>query len=72
VAQGATLAQSAGWEVAQWYEENARLLEKYEDQVPMREGWAGKFWSPIQGAEHLAVRCRSSKERGRQKQRAGT
>ncbi len=48
--------QSAGWEVAQWYEENARLLEKYEDQIPLRNGWAAKVWSPIQGAEHLAVR----------------
>ncbi|BCX05473.1 MAG: sarcosine dehydrogenase [Candidatus Roseilinea sp.] len=48
--------QSAGWEVAQWFEENARLLEKYEDRIPQREGWAARFWSPIQGAEHLAVR----------------
>jgi len=56
VEQRGALAQSAGWEVAQWYEENARLLEKYEDQIPQRESWAGKFWSPIQGAEHLAVR----------------
>ncbi|MCS6848879.1 MAG: FAD-dependent oxidoreductase [Anaerolineae bacterium] len=48
--------QSAGWEVAQWFEENARLLEKYEDRIPQRNGWAARFWSPIQGAEHLAVR----------------
>ena len=54
--QKGAMWQSAGWEVAQWYEENARLLEKYEDQIPQRMGWASKFWSPIQGAEHLAVR----------------
>lgn len=48
--------QSGGWEVAQWYEANARLLETYAERVPVREGWAGQFWSRIQGAEHLAVR----------------
>lgn len=46
----------AGWEVAQWYGENVRLLEKYDDRVPERSGWAGRYWSRIQGAEHLAVR----------------
>ena len=46
----------AGWEAAQWYGENARLLEKYEDQIPERSGWEARFWSRIQGAEHLAVR----------------
>lgn len=54
--QRAVFFQSGGWEVAQWFEENARLLEKYEDRIPPREGWAARFWSPIQGAEHLAVR----------------
>ena len=48
--------ESAGWEVAQWYEANGRLLEQYEDRIPRREGWAARYWSPIQGAEHLAVR----------------
>src|SRR5262249_2826346 len=48
--------QSGGWEVAQWHEANARLLEVYEDRVPKRVGWSAQFWSPIQGAEHLAVR----------------
>jgi glycine cleavage system T protein len=42
--------------VAQWYGENVRLLEKYDDQVPERSGWGGRYWSRIQGAEHLAVR----------------
>lgn len=56
VEQKAHFFQSSGWETAQWFEENARLLEQYEDRIPLRDGWAAKFWSPIQGAEHLAVR----------------
>ncbi|MEM7799335.1 MAG: FAD-dependent oxidoreductase, partial [Chloroflexota bacterium] len=47
---------SAGWEVAHWYEENIRLMEKYEDQIPARSGWEAMNWSKIQGAEHLATR----------------
>ncbi|MFL5806997.1 MAG: FAD-dependent oxidoreductase [Roseiflexaceae bacterium] len=58
VEQGGYFFQSGGWEVAQWYEANARLLETYEDRIPQRTGWAAQFWSPIQGAEHLAVRER--------------
>ncbi len=57
--QRAVFFESAGWEVAQWYEENGRLLEAYEDRIPRREGWAARHWSPIQGAEHLAVRERA-------------
>ncbi len=56
VEQKAHFHASAGWEVAHWYEENARLLEKYEDQVPERQGWEAKNWSRIAGAEHLALR----------------
>lgn len=55
-AQQARFFESAGWEVAQWHEANGRLLEQYEDRIPLREGWAARYWSPIQGAEHLAVR----------------
>lgn len=47
---------ASGWEVAQWYGENVRLLEKYGDQVPGRDTWSAIEWSRIQGAEHLAVR----------------
>jgi glycine cleavage system aminomethyltransferase T/glycine/D-amino acid oxidase-like deaminating enzyme len=46
----------AGLELPNWCEENARLLEKYDDQIPDRTGFAGQFWSRIQGAEHLATR----------------
>jgi dimethylglycine oxidase len=56
VEQGAHFFQSGGYEVAQWYEANARLLEKYRGLIPQRRGWTAQFWSPIQGAEHLEVR----------------
>ncbi len=46
----------AGWEVAQWYEANIRLLEEYDAKIPPRTGWAAQNWSPLQGAEHLALR----------------
>ena len=46
----------AGLELADWYEENDRLLEKYGCRIPTRSGWAAEYWSPIQGAEHLETR----------------
>ncbi|MCL4857943.1 MAG: FAD-dependent oxidoreductase [Caldilineaceae bacterium] len=46
----------AGLELPNWSEENARLLEKYDDRIPDRTGLAGQYWSRIQGAEHLATR----------------
>ena len=57
VEQGGVCFASAGWEVPQWYEANAHLLEEYDDQIPQREGWAARYWSRIQGAEHLATRA---------------
>ncbi|GAB4578631.1 MAG: FAD-dependent oxidoreductase [Anaerolineales bacterium] len=52
--------QSVGWERPQWYENNARLLEDYEDRIPDRAGWEAREWSRIQGAEHLATRERAA------------
>jgi dimethylglycine oxidase len=46
----------AGYEAANWVEQNARLLEKYDEQIPARSGWGGEHWSRIQGAEHLECR----------------
>ncbi len=46
----------AGYEAANWVEQNARLLEKYDEQIPERSGWGGEYWSRIQGAEHLECR----------------
>ncbi len=51
---GAVFFTSAGWERPQWFEANAKLLEKYA--IPKRQGWEAQNWSPIQGAEHLATR----------------
>jgi glycine cleavage system aminomethyltransferase T len=56
VAQGGVFNQSAGWEYAVWHEANAGLLHEFP--VPERESWSRQFWSPIQGAEHLAARAR--------------
>lgn len=56
VEQGGYFFQSGGWEVAQWYEANAALLDRYAAQIPARDAWSSQFWSPIQGAEHLATR----------------
>ena len=55
---GAVFFESRGWETPRWYEANARLVDRYE--IPPRAGWAGKFWSPIAGAEHLATRERAA------------
>lgn len=52
----AELWAEAGWEEPQWFESNADLLDEYGDQIPAREGWEGKYWSPIEGAEALNVR----------------
>lgn len=54
--QRAVFFESAGWEAPQWFEANAPLLERYGERIPPRDGWAARHWSPIQGAEHLAVR----------------
>ncbi len=47
---------AGGWEIPQWYGANESLLEEYD--VPERSGWQGRGWSPVQGAEHQAVRDR--------------
>ena len=47
---------NAGLELPYWFAENQRLLEPYSERVPRRSGWGSKYWSPIQGAEHLATR----------------
>jgi len=54
VAQGGVFFEGAGWERPQWFDVNKRLLEDYD--VPERSGWEARYWSPIQGAEHLATR----------------
>jgi glycine cleavage system aminomethyltransferase T/glycine/D-amino acid oxidase-like deaminating enzyme len=55
---GAEFVTGAGWERPQWFEANRLLLtgEPWE----AREPWASRFWSPIEGAEHVATRSRAA------------
>ena len=53
-AQEGYMIESSGWERAQWFDQNAALVEQYE--IAPRTGWEARHWSPIQGAEHLATR----------------
>ena len=55
---GAVFFESAGWERPQWFGANESLPELGE--VPSRSGWAARFWSPVQGAEHLVTRQRGA------------
>src|SRR6185503_17770464 len=52
---GAEFVTGAGWERPEWFETNAALVPADAPWVH-RDGWAGMFWSPIEGAEHLATR----------------
>lgn len=53
---GGEFYAAAGWERARWYDHNQPLLAEYD--VADRSGWEAQYWSPIEGAEHLAVRDR--------------
>ena len=53
---GAYFLEASGWERPQWYEANAPLVEGRP--IPGRDTWAGGYWSPIVGAEHLVTRER--------------
>lgn len=56
-ALGAVYHEAGGWERPQWYESNADLVDRYRDQIPERpHEWDSRWWSPIQNAEHLAMR----------------
>ena len=52
----AELWADAGWEEAHWFDSNEDLLERYGERIPEREGWAARYYSPIEGAEALHVR----------------
>jgi glycine cleavage system aminomethyltransferase T/glycine/D-amino acid oxidase-like deaminating enzyme len=49
---GAEFGEKSGWERVDYYAEN----EPAGDESLRPDGWAGKFWSPATGAEHLATR----------------
>ncbi|MEM7800190.1 MAG: FAD-dependent oxidoreductase [Chloroflexota bacterium] len=50
----------AGMELPNWINENSRLLERFEEEIPERSGWGGMYYSPIIGAEHLETRRNGS------------
>ena len=54
---GAVFFDGAAWERPRWYEANAGLLEGLD--LPARDEWSSRYWSPIASAEHLAVRERA-------------
>jgi glycine cleavage system aminomethyltransferase T/glycine/D-amino acid oxidase-like deaminating enzyme len=54
---GAEFFDGAAWERPRWYESNRPLLEGL--RLPARDAWAGRHWSPIVAAEHLATRERA-------------
>lgn len=55
---GGVFHEGRGWEQARWFEGNRGLLEEFP--VSPRDGWSGRHWSPIAGAEHAATRERGA------------
>ncbi|MBO0676300.1 FAD-dependent oxidoreductase [Mycolicibacterium sp. S2-37] len=53
---GAYFYEGGGWERPAWFEANAGLLDGLE--IPDRDEWASRFWSPISIAEAMATRNR--------------
>ncbi|WP_393085725.1 FAD-dependent oxidoreductase [Streptomyces sp. LN704] len=53
---GAYFLEGGGWERPHWYETNAPLLDGLE--LPERDAWSARFWSPIAAAEARATRER--------------
>ncbi|MFD9906009.1 FAD-dependent oxidoreductase [Streptomyces sp. NPDC059063] len=53
---GAQFLEGGGWERPHWYEANAPLAEGLE--VPARDAWSARYWSPIAAAEARATRER--------------
>ncbi|MEE9328243.1 MAG: FAD-dependent oxidoreductase [Cocleimonas sp.] len=53
---GAYFMEAAGWERAHGYASNEHLLEKYTDQVPVREvEWENRHFWRVSNAEHLEM-----------------
>ncbi|MEV6172304.1 FAD-dependent oxidoreductase [Streptomyces sp. NPDC051954] len=51
---GAFFLEGGGWERPHWYEANAPLADGLE--LPERDAWSARFWSPIAAAEAKATR----------------
>jgi glycine cleavage system aminomethyltransferase T/glycine/D-amino acid oxidase-like deaminating enzyme len=52
---GAYFLEASGWERPHWFEANAPLEGR---DIPERDEWSGRYWSPIVGAEHQITRER--------------
>ncbi|MER6030275.1 FAD-dependent oxidoreductase [Streptomyces sp. NPDC001851] len=52
---GAFFLEGAGWERPHWYEANAPLVDALGD-LPERDAWSARYWSPIAAAEARATR----------------
>ncbi|MBX2880519.1 MAG: FAD-dependent oxidoreductase [Granulosicoccus sp.] len=56
VALGAHFMEAAGWERAHGYASNEHLLEKFAEQVPVREAeWDNRHFWRVSNAEHLQL-----------------
>ncbi|MFD7818271.1 FAD-dependent oxidoreductase [Streptomyces sp. NPDC059785] len=53
---GAYFLEGGGWERPHWYEANAPLAEGLD--VPARDAWSARYWSPVAAAEAKAARER--------------
>ncbi len=53
---GAYFLESAGWERPHWYDVNAPLTDGID--LPPRDSWSARYWSPIAAAEAQATRER--------------
>jgi len=51
---GAVFLEAGGWERPHWYAANAPLVDALE--VPERDAWSARYWSPIAAAEAHATR----------------
>jgi hypothetical protein len=51
---GASFVTGAGWERPQWFDANRSMLTMQRWET--RDEWSARWWSPIEGAEHLATR----------------
>lgn len=53
---GAHFLESGGWERPHWYEANAPLVEELSLQLPERDAWSARHWSPVAAAEARVTR----------------
>jgi glycine cleavage system aminomethyltransferase T/glycine/D-amino acid oxidase-like deaminating enzyme len=53
---GAYFLEGGGWERPHWYEANAHLAEGLD--LPERDAWSARHWSPVAAAEAKATRER--------------